>query len=315
MEGCPLCAGVRVGPDDEESSVTVTIAHVYDASAYRPLIDSDESQKLLRGCLPSGSAPGVEPIYGELPATNPSDSIEQMSQLENRAVQLAWEQAGPPYLDITVWAHLSAALLWASYLAAAEKAHRSGNQRKATGHEADAATVWADVELASAATMDYLRREAGYARFGNSARYEVGRWEDAHEWVTGMSVQYLAHNTGNPRLHAHNLVLNLVETQRTGEWGRLDIRGLHRFKGAAAAIAAVELERLLTLDLGVYWERRADGHGREIGGISRAQLDAFSSPPQPNPPWEAQRPPIAPGTSEPAQPISLHDELKHTGWL
>lgn len=40
MEGCPLCTGVPVGPDDEESSVTATIAHVYDASAYRPLIDS-----------------------------------------------------------------------------------------------------------------------------------------------------------------------------------------------------------------------------------------------------------------------------------
>lgn len=251
MEGCPLCAGVPVGPDDEESSVTVTIAHVYDVSAYRPLIDSEAPQKLLSGWLPPGSAPGVEPIYGELSASNPPDSIEQMSQLEDRAVQLAWEQAGPPYLDVTVWVHLSAALLWASYLAAAEKARRSGNQREANGHEADAARVWADVKLASAATMDYLRREAGYARFGNSAKYEVGRWEDAHEWVSGTSVQYLAHNTGSPRLHAHNLVLNLVETQRTGEWGRIDFRGLHRFKGAAATIAAVELERLLALDLGV----------------------------------------------------------------
>lgn len=68
----------------------------------------------------------MDPICGELSASNPPDSIEQMSQLEDRAAQLAWEQAGPPYLDITVWVHLSAALLWASYLAAAEKAHRSG---------------------------------------------------------------------------------------------------------------------------------------------------------------------------------------------
>lgn len=128
-------------------------------------------------------------------------------------------------------------------------------------------------------------------------------------------MQYLDHDTGNPRLHAHNLVLNLVQTQRAGEWGRLDVRGLHQFKGAAAAIAAVELERLLAMDLGVYWERRADGHGREIGGITQAQLDVFNSWRQPNSAGEAHRPSVAQETSALAQPVSLHDELKHMGWF
>jgi len=68
-----------------------------------------------------------------------------------------------------------------------------------------------------------------------------------------------------------------VQTERDGKWRKLDSRHLYRFQGAAAAIAAAVTERELTQNLGVYWLPRADGNGREIAGITQAQMDAFSS--------------------------------------
>ena len=82
---------------------------------------------------------------------------------------------------------------------------------------------------------------------------------------------------GDPQLHVHNLVLNKVQTERDGKWRKLDSRHLYRFQGAAAAIAAAVTERELARELGVYWVPRADGNGREIAGITQAQMDAFSS--------------------------------------
>ena len=52
---------------------------------------------------------------------------------------------------------------------------------------------------------------------------------------------------------------------------------LYRHQGAAAAIAAAVMEAALTREFGVAWVQRADGHGREIAGISQAMMDAFSS--------------------------------------
>ena len=75
----------------------------------------------------------------------------------------------------------------------------------------------------------------------------------------------------------HNLVLNKVETERDGRWRKLDSRSLYRFQGAAAAIAAAVTETALTREFGVAWVPRADGHGREIAGISQELMDAFSS--------------------------------------
>ena len=82
---------------------------------------------------------------------------------------------------------------------------------------------------------------------------------------------------GDPQLHVHNLVLNKVETERDGRWRKLDSRSLYRFQGAAAAIAAAVMESVLTREFGVAWAPRADGHGREIAGISQELMDAFSS--------------------------------------
>ena len=132
------------------------------------------------------------------------------------------------------------------------------------------------------AALEYLQDEAGMTRTGyhrgsgTESRAELGKWEHARNWVIGSFRQHTSRD-GDPQLHVHNLVLNKVVTERDGRWRKLDSRSLYRFQGAAAAIAAAVTETALTRDFGVAWVPRADGHGREIAGISQALMDAFSS--------------------------------------
>jgi TrwC relaxase len=122
--------------------------------------------------------------------------------------------------------------------------------------------------------------------------------------VTG-SFEQLISLTGGPQIHVHNLVLDLVQAERTGEWGRLDSRGLDQHRGGAAALGCRQMESALTRELGVCW----------IAGISQATIDLFSSYPDDeykrlddlaSPDSERQEPP----TAEPSESLSLRDEMK-----
>ena len=109
-----------------------------------------------------------------------------------------------------------------------------------------------------------------------------------------------------------------MQTERTGQWGRLDSRGLDQQRGSAAALGSRQMESALTRELGVRWIERADGTGREIAGISQATIDLFSSyrddeykqlDDLASPDSERQEPP----TAEPSEHLSLRDEMKQTG--
>ena len=76
---------------------------------------------------------------------------------------------------------------------------------------------------------------------------------------------------------AHNLVLNRVMRERDGAYRTLDSRALHEHRGAAAAIATAAMESALSRTFGVGWVRRADGHGREVRGVSAELMAEFSS--------------------------------------
>jgi hypothetical protein len=146
--------------------------------------------------------------------------------------------------------------------------------------EQAAADVWACVQAGNCAALEYLQREAGYTRSGYHGRLQsgisVGRWEDAHGFIVGSFAQHTSRE-GDPQLHIHNLVLNRVMRERDGAWRTLDSRALHEHRGAAAAIATLVMESALSRMLGTGWTGRADGHGREVRGVSRALMEEFSS--------------------------------------
>ena len=75
----------------------------------------------------------------------------------------------------------------------------------------------------------------------------------------------------------HILVLNRVLRVRVGGWRTLVLLALYENRGAAAAIATLTMESALCREFGAGWVRRADGHGREVRGVSRELMAEFSS--------------------------------------
>jgi hypothetical protein len=68
-----------------------------------------------------------------------------------------------------------------------------------------------------------------------------------------------------------------VRTERDGAWRTLDGQALYRERGAAAAINTLVMENQLAAKLGVEFVNQADGHRREIKGVSQRLMDEFSS--------------------------------------
>ena len=221
-----------------------------------------------------------EAIFTELAAAEPHASPARLAEL--RTLAKAQVRHAVPFWDITVSVSKSITLFYGGLLAAAEQARRAGDTARAGHLEREAGRVWAAIMEGNRAALEYLQDEAGMTRTGyhrgsgTESRAELGKWEHARDWVIGSFRQHTSRD-GDPQLHVHNLVLNKVVTERDGRWRKLDSRSLYRFQGAAAAIAAAVTETALTRDFGVAWVPRADGHGREIAGISQALMDAFSS--------------------------------------
>jgi hypothetical protein len=219
-------------------------------------------------------------IYAELTEAEPHATGARLAEL--RAQARASVRHAVPFWDVTVSISKSVSLMYGSFLADAERARRAGNDEEARRHEAKAAKVWELIWRANQAGLEYLQREAGYVRTGYhrgsnaETRAELGKWEHARDWVIGSFRQHTS-RAGDPQLHIHNLVLNKVRTERDGKWRKIDSRSMYRVEGAAAAVVAAELEWLMDRELGAYWLPRADGHGREIAGITQAQMDTYST--------------------------------------
>jgi hypothetical protein len=65
--------------------------------------------------------------------------------------------------------------------------------------------------------------------------------------------------------------------ERDGAYRTLDSQALYEHRGAAAAIATLVMESALSREFGVGWVQRADGHGREVTGVSQKLMEEFSS--------------------------------------
>lgn len=184
-----------------------------------------------------------------------------------------------PYFDVTFSPSKSITLLHASFMANMSAALDRGSPQDAGYWAAAADDVWDCVSGGSQAMLDYLQEHAGYTRSGyhgtSASGVSSGRWEDAHEWVTGSFRQHTS-RSGDPQLHIHNVILNRVKRERDGQWRTLDGKALYRERAAAAAQGALVMENALTNALGVEWVQRPDGHGREIKGVSQEIVDEFS---------------------------------------
>ncbi len=121
------------------------------------------------------------------------------------------------------------------------------------------------------AALGFLEERAAVARVHSQG---VRRRVATEGWV----VAGFAHRTsreGDPQLHTHCLVPNLVRRTGDGRHVAFDAGPVFEWARAAGSIYQNQLQRSLSLRLGTCWG--PDHHNtREIVGFSRAQLRAFS---------------------------------------
>jgi conjugative relaxase-like TrwC/TraI family protein len=115
----------------------------------------------------------------------------------------------------------------------------------------------------------YLDGQLG-ARRGHGGAEHVGG-----NGLLAVGFDHRTSREGDPLVHTHLVVANRVQGP-DGRWTALDGRDVYRHRRAADAIYRAALQRELTRSLGVEWTH-ADRHGnREIQGMPRELVRAFS---------------------------------------
>ena len=210
-------------------------------------------------------------------AAEPHATAERLIELEREAAKATRQPAA--YTDVTVSFSKSISVLHASIRENGRRARLTGDVR--------AAAYWAGREekfqevlhRANRAALEYAQRWAGMTRTGyHGVRVdgqERGWFAEAGlvvtSWLQGTS------RDGDPQDHIHNQIARITRTVSDGRWRALDTACLREVPGALQAVAATAVECDLTREFGVAWVPRPDGRGNEIAGITRAQMDAYST--------------------------------------
>ena len=155
--------------------------------------------------------------------------------------------------DLTFSAPKSVSLLWA------------------LGSEAVADTVMTAHRDAVAAALGFLEEHAATARMQTDG---VRRHVPTHGWAVAGFVHRTSRE-GDPQLHTHCLVPNVVQREADGRCVALAARPLFVWARAAGSIYQAELQRALSLRLGVEWEPDRS-NTRDIAGFTPEQLRTFS---------------------------------------
>jgi conjugative relaxase-like TrwC/TraI family protein len=115
----------------------------------------------------------------------------------------------------------------------------------------------------------YLDGQLGARRGRGGAEHVVGNG------LLAVGFDHRTSREGDPLVHTHLVVANRVQGP-DGRWTALDGRDVYRHRRAADAIYRAALQRELTRSLGVEWTE-ADRHGnREIRGMPKELIRAFS---------------------------------------
>ena len=125
-------------------------------------------------------------------------------------------------------------------------------------------------EEAVRAALGYLEREAAFGR----RRGEGGMVPVRGEGFVGASFQHRTSRAGDPLLHHHVLVANLVRDGQ-GRWGALDGRLIYTYAKTAGYLYQAELRAQLSRRLGVHWTPVVRGTA-EVQGIPSEVIRAFS---------------------------------------
>ncbi|MHB1486244.1 MAG: MobF family relaxase [Acidimicrobiales bacterium] len=179
------------------------------------------------------------------------DRVRGTSRVTSRVTSIRIRSDRRPGYDLTFSAPKGVSLLWAL---------GSGEVRDATSVAHDAAV---------AAVLDQLSTEACYVRCGHDGVSLI----EARGFV-GAAFQHRTSRAGDPQLHTHVVVPNLVEGA-DGKWSAPDGRHLYSWKITAGTLYRSALRAELA-PLGLAWNVRRNGLS-EPAGIPKRILRAFST--------------------------------------
>lgn len=124
-------------------------------------------------------------------------------------------------------------------------------------------------DQAVAEALGYLEREAVATR-----RAAGGTNVIRGHGVIGAAFRHRTSRAGDPQLHTHVLVANLV-LGADGRWGTLDGRRIYAHAKTAGYLYEARLRSLLTRELGIAWGPVRNGIA-DVAGMPAAVLRAFS---------------------------------------
>jgi ATP-dependent exoDNAse (exonuclease V) alpha subunit len=181
-----------------------------------------------------------------------------------------------PYYDLTISAAKSVSVLHASLKLAAKRARDDGDQDAADALDGEADGIEADLVESARLAVEQLEREACYTRTGHHSA-TTGEWRDGNG-LTGALFTHHISRDGDPALHVHAAIANLVQRadEADRKWRSLDGKQLYRMRLSVAAAADREMESRL-IRRGYAMVQRSDGNGAEVGGVSKDVMDLFSS--------------------------------------
>src|SRR3954471_8358855 len=124
-------------------------------------------------------------------------------------------------------------------------------------------------DQAVAEGLGYLEREAVATRRGAGGMNVI-----RGHGLIGAAFRHRTSRAGDPQLHTHVLVANLV-LGADGRWGTLDGRRIYAHAKTAGYLYEHRLRALLTHELGFEWEPLRNGIA-DVAGVSPAVRRAFS---------------------------------------
>src|SRR5215218_10864022 len=156
-----------------------------------------------------------------------------------------------PGFDVTFSAPKSVSVLWA------------------TGDEQTARLIRDAHDRSVKAALGFLEREAAFTRLGTD-----GHTRARGSGFVAAAFRHRMSRAGDPQLHTHVLVANLIRTS-TGKWRTLDGQRLYRHAKTAGYLYQAHLRAELSRELGVSF-REVHRGAAEIVGVPDETLRTFS---------------------------------------
>src|ERR687897_1078848 len=199
----------------------------------------------------SGSGAGELGLEGQVEREQLGAVLAAGDPRTNAALPRSVRRDRVPGFDVTFSAPKSVSVLWA------------------TGDERTARTIRDAHERSVEAALGFLEREAAFTRLGTD-----GHTAARGSGFVAAAFRHRMSRAGDPQLHTHVLVANLIKTP-DGRWRTLDGQRLYRRAKTAGYLYQSHLRAELSRELGVGW-REVHRGAAEIAGVSDETLRAFS---------------------------------------